>query len=61
MPHRSSFAPPAAANDTLPTPSRRATTMIDWQHHVIKPAAAAAGNQNTADLADTALTTNYRP
>ena len=27
MPHRSSFAPPAAANDTLPTPSRRATTM----------------------------------
>ena len=47
MPHRSSFAPPAAANDTPPARSRRATTMIDWQHHVIKPAAAAAGNQNT--------------
>ena len=61
MPHRSSFAPPAAANDTLPTPSRRTATMIDWQHHVIEPAAAAAGNQNTADLADTALIDQLPP
>ncbi|MED5519582.1 MAG: hypothetical protein VX612_12735, partial [Pseudomonadota bacterium] len=35
--------------------------MIDWQHHVIEPAASAAGNQNTADLADTALIDQLPP